>query len=202
MSSEHAGPWHCTAPACRADIKSSPELSPPSMLGYPAGLRGLAGSNRDAQRQGQASGNCRAGRGSGGHKHWWGLYPNSLTWPVERTQVSGCHISTALWPPELPSEPGMDPQVGDPDAWGDIKSWTAYFYISSVFPASDSQGSDSDSVLTLLIMGGGGVLKGEPIPPSKPVSHGTQSSKALVIWSSSGRKTPYTLKALCVCPWL
>lgn len=44
LSSEHEGPWHCTAPACRADIKSSPELSPPSMLGYPAALRGLAGS--------------------------------------------------------------------------------------------------------------------------------------------------------------
>lgn len=58
---------------------------------------------------------------SGGLNSDGGLYLSPLTWQVKMTQVSGYHISTALWPPEQPSKPGLDPQVRDPDAWDYIK---------------------------------------------------------------------------------
>lgn len=135
----------------------------------------------------------RVMQSSRGHKQWRGFYPNCLTWPVEGTQVSGCHISTALWPPEQPSELGKDPQVGDPDAW-DIKSWTACFYISSIFPASGSQGSDSDSVLT--IYNGWRRVKGEPIPPQACATRGT------IIKGSCHMEQQWprdTMKALSLC---
>lgn len=137
----------------------------------------------------------RVMQSSRGHKQWRGLYPNCLTWPVERTQVSGCHISTALWPPEQPSELGKDPQVGDPDAWDDIKIWTAYFYISSIFPASGSQGSDSDSVLT--IHNGWRRVKGEPIPPLQACATWDTIIKGSCHMEQQWPRD--TMKALCVC---
>lgn len=120
------------APGTAPSLPAGQTLSPPSLstaqAGFPCWLS--RPSRLQASMPGWQQQPCLAPRlglalpGLGYAKQqgrgWWlGPGPASLTWQVQMTQGSGCHVSPALWPPGQPVKPGPGPQVRDPEDLGE-----------------------------------------------------------------------------------